>query len=94
MPSGQSLISDIFKKISNVTNLTNPPQPQTITPSTTPSTSTMPPPSIKQLPQQRSIRLKPRSIRSLRSTASKSKKKTLNPYKKKNSKEKQPTANS
>ena len=70
MPSGkQSLISDIFKKISDVTTIT--------------STLPNPPPSSSTSTVTRRVRLKTRSIRTLRSTSTKPKKKILNPYKKK-----------
>ena len=100
----QSLISDIFKKISEVTLLTTSSsythQPSTQQSSTqqssTQTSSTQPsstsPPSIRitannhaktRVQRPRSVRLKPRSIRTLRSTTTKPKQKQLNPYKKK-----------
>jgi len=74
----QSLISDIFNKISEVRTLTSPsntntlPQNSTITsPTTTPSEK-----------RTRTVRLKTRSVRTLRSTTHKPKQKEINPYKK------------
>ena len=76
MPNAhQSLISDIFKKTSDVSTLTSIPlNSYTTTPPSTSKVTTA---------RTRSVRLKPRSVRSLRSTAKKPKKKIVNSYKKK-----------
>lgn len=75
-PGKQSLISDIFKKISNVRNLANENSTHTNTTHEplTPTTSKR---------RTRAVRLKPRSVKTLSSTVAKPKKKELNPYRKK-----------
>ena len=76
MPYGtQSLISDIFNKISEVRTLTSPSNTNTL-----PQNSTTTP-SEKRT---RTVRLKTRSVRTLRSTTHKPKQKEINPYKKQN----------